>query len=139
MSKKLKILLVVLIGLPVLFCLLIAYIWLFVINQETNLVKKNLVEQVYIEQANLIIQVKEDYASGLLIRHNSQTVYDKGLGRKISKLEIENYVSFLEDKKVYHFMLYHYSLGGHQLSGFDFCINQQKVYYGKDLDKCQSH
>lgn len=139
MSKKLKILLAVLISLPVLFCLLIVYIWLFVINQETNLVKKNLVEQVYIEQANLIIQVKEDHAGTLSIDYNNQTIYNKDLGRKISKLEIENYASFLEDKKVYRFMFYRYSLGGHQLSGFDFCINQQKVYYGKDLDKCQSH
>lgn len=107
-------------------------------NFSKDLVQKGLVESVSIENKNLIFKVKEGYANGFHIRQNGTDIYLKNfaVGTRISALKIDDYSSIIDDKKIYHFMLYHYELGGHQFSGFDFCINGNQVYYGKTLKNC---
>lgn len=117
----------------------IAVFGLFLMNATNkDLVKKGLLKSAVIEQNNLIFEVEEDYASGLIIGYNNKTIYSQNfqVGEKISKLSIENYPSMINDKKVYHFMLYHYELGGNQFSGFDFCVIGDTVMYGKNIKKC---
>lgn len=116
---------------------LLAIVVIFILNSNSkDLVEKGLVENVSIQNKNLVFQVKEKYAGSLNIGYNSQTIYSQDLGKKISNLTIENYPAILDDKKIYHFMLYNYELGGHHFSGFDFCINNQKVFYGNHLKSC---
>lgn len=107
-----------------------------VISKDKDLIKNNSLKNTIIEQNDLTFKIQEGYASGLVVGHNSQTVYSQDLGRKVSKLTIENYPSIIQDGKIYNFMLYHYELGGHGFSGFDFCINNKKVFYGKDIKNC---
>lgn len=118
--------------------LLVVIIMTVSTNASKDLVQKGLVESIGIENKNLIVKVKEGSASGLSIGQNGNDVYSRNfeVGTKISILKIENYLSIFNDKKIYHFMLYHYELGGHQFSGFDFCIDKSQVYYGKELKNC---
>lgn len=116
--------------------LLIVLGMFFVNSSSKDLVKKGLIKNISIRQDDLIFQVVEDYASGVSIHYDSKTIYTQQLGKNISTLEIKNYSSILEDKKVYHFMLYNYDIGGNQFSGFDFCINDKQIYFGKTLTNC---
>lgn len=107
-----------------------------IMSQDKDLVKNNSLKNAIIEQNDLVFEIQEGYASGLDIGYDGQTVYSKGLGKKVSKLTIENYPSMIQDKQIYNFMLYQYELGGHGFSGFDFCINNKKVFYGKNIKNC---
>lgn len=127
----------VFIGLIFLFVAICIGLFLFLSNANNkDLIQKGLVENVRIENEALIFSIKEGYASGLNVGYDSKTVYSEQLGKKISTLKIENYSSIFNDKNIYHFMLYHYEWGGHQFSGFDFCIDKSQVYYGKELKNC---
>lgn len=107
-----------------------------ILSKDKDLVKNGTLKSAIIEQNNLIFALQEGYTSGLEINHNNQTVYSQSLGRKVSKLTIENYPSIIQNKQIYNFMLYQYELGGHGFSGFDFCINNKTVFYGKDIKNC---
>lgn len=107
-----------------------------IMSKDKDFIKNGLLKSVIIDQNNLTFEIQEGYASSLNIGYNSQTIYSQSLGRKVSKLTIENYSSIIHDNNIYHFMLYHYELGGHGFSGFDFCVNNKKFFYGKDVKNC---
>ncbi|UNU73045.1 hypothetical protein LU293_08160 [Moraxella nasovis] len=116
--------------------LLIGVVFIFNNANSKDLVKKGLVKNVAIKNDDLIFTIEKDYASGLDIGYDSKTVYSKDFGYPISAVSIDDYQDVLDDKKIYHFMLYHYDLGGQQFSGFDFCVNGNQIYYGKKLMDC---
>ncbi len=105
-------------------------------KNSKDFVKSDLLKIAVIKKDDLTFKVQKGYASALVISYNSQTVYSQDLGREVSKLTVKNYPSIIQDKQIYNFMLYHYALGGYGFSGFDFCVNNQKFFYGKAIINC---
>lgn len=110
-----------------------------IIAKDKDLIKNDTLKSIIIEQNHLIVEIQEGYAGGLDIGYNGQTIYSQDLGTKVSKLTIENYPSIIHDNNSYHLMLYQYEHGGHGFSGFDFCVNQGQVFYGKQLGQCSDY
>ncbi|STZ63333.1 Uncharacterised protein [Moraxella lacunata] len=136
MSNKINKIKIFFLFIKILFIIAIILYFVIMHDKEKDLVKKGLLVDATIQKNDIVFNVKKDYASGLIIRDNNISIYDKNLGYEISNIIIENYPSAIHDKKIYHFMLYQYELGGHGFSGFDFCINNKKVFYGKNIKNC---
>lgn len=136
MSNKINKIKIFFLFIKILFIMAIILYFVIMHDKEKDLVKKGLLLDATIQKNDIVFNVKKDYASGFIIRDTNISIYDKNLGCEISNIIIENYPSAIHDKKIYHFMLYQYELGGHGFSGFDFCINNKKVFYGKDIKNC---
>lgn len=136
MSNKINKIKIFFLFIKILFIMAIILYFVIMHDKEKDLVKKGLLLDATIQKNDIVFNVKKDYASGFIIRDNNISIYDKNLGCEISNIIIENYPSAIHDKKIYHFMLYQYELGGHGFSGFDFCINNKKVFYGKNIKNC---
>lgn len=136
MSNKINKIKILFLFIKILFIMAIILYFVIMHDKEKDLVKKGLLLDATIQKNDIVFNVKKDYASGFIIRDNNISIYDKNLGCEISNIIIENYPSAIHDKKIYHFMLYQYELGGHGFSGFDFCINNKKVFYGKNIKNC---
>ena len=136
MKNKIKFFKVLSLSMTSLFFMVIILYFVITSNSTKDLVKKGLLLDAVIEQENMIFTIQKGYASGFIIGYNSKTIYDQPLGYQVSHIVIDNYNSVIDEKKIYHLMLYHYELGGNQFSGFDFCVRDKVVYYGKNLSKC---